>query len=78
MQGKPVLEKMGSGGQTPLILIVEDEFLLAMELEGVVQASGWDVLGPATSIGELMRLLDSDTPNAALLDYNLGVTPSPL
>ena len=66
---------VSSDGRPPLILIVEDEFLLAMELEAVVRASGWDVLGPADSISEAMRLLDSDTPNAALLDYNLGGQP---
>ena len=66
---------VGSNGRPPLILIVEDEFLLALELEAVIEASGWDVLGPAASISEAMRFLDSDTPNAALLDYNLGGHP---
>jgi DNA-binding response OmpR family regulator len=75
MQGSQVLAKVGSGGRPPSILIVEDEFLVAMELASVVQGGGWNVLGPASSVGEAMLLLDRETPDAALLDYNLRGQP---
>lgn len=58
-----------------LILVVEDEFLIAMELLSLFQASGWRVLGPAASVSEAMHLLDAQVPNAALLDYNLKGEP---
>lgn len=60
------------------ILIVEDEFLIAMDLQLLLEAHGWQVVGPAPSVGEALRLLEASLPSAALLDVNLGdefVTP---
>jgi DNA-binding LytR/AlgR family response regulator len=53
------------------ILIVEDEFLLAMELELLVLRRGCLVLGPASSVAHALALIDGDRPDAALLDVNL-------
>ncbi|WP_200841286.1 response regulator [Geminicoccus flavidas] len=62
-----------------LVLVVEDEFLLAMELEAIILAQGWRVLGPATSVAEALDLLDSQLPDVAVLDVNLhGVMVTPV
>jgi DNA-binding NtrC family response regulator len=53
------------------ILIVEDEFLLAMELELLVRRRGCLVLGPASSVEHALALIDGEPPDAALLDVNL-------
>jgi DNA-binding LytR/AlgR family response regulator len=55
------------------ILIVEDEFLLAMELELLLQERGSVVLGPVSSVDRALALLDSEPPppDVALLDVNL-------
>ena len=53
------------------ILIVEDEFLLAMELETLLQRGGCTVLGPASSVGQALAVLDGEQPELALLDVNL-------
>jgi two-component SAPR family response regulator len=53
------------------ILIVEDEFLLAMELEMLLQQRGCMVLGPVSSIGQALTMLDGEQPDIALLDVNL-------
>jgi two-component SAPR family response regulator len=53
------------------ILIVEDEFLLAMDLEMMLQQRGCMVLGPVPSVGHALRLLDHEQPDVALLDVNL-------
>jgi two-component SAPR family response regulator len=53
------------------ILIVEDEFLLAMELEMLLHQRGCVVLGPVSSVGHALALLDGEPPDAALLDVNL-------
>jgi DNA-binding LytR/AlgR family response regulator len=53
------------------ILIVEDEFLLAMELEMLVQQRGCMVLGPVSSVGQALSVLDGEQPDVALLDVNL-------
>jgi DNA-binding response OmpR family regulator len=59
-------------------LVVEDEFLLALDLKLVLGQHGWRVLGPATTVAEALRLLAGETPDVALLDVNLRgemVTP---
>jgi DNA-binding LytR/AlgR family response regulator len=53
------------------ILIVEDEFLLAMELEMLLQQRGCMVLGPVSSVGQALAVLDGEQPQIALLDVNL-------
>ena len=55
------------------ILVVEDEYLLADDLRREIEAAGADVLGPAATIAEALRLLDGPSPpDAAVLDVNLG------
>lgn len=61
-------------GEARLVLVVEDEFLIAMELE----EGGFRVLGPASTVTAALRLLDQQRPDAAVLDMNLRnelVTP---
>ncbi len=61
-----------------LVLVVEDEFLIAMDLALLLQEHGWRVLGPAATVAEALRLLQGGTPDVALLDLNLRgelVTP---
>ena len=53
------------------ILVVEDEFLLAMELETLLQRRGCTVLGPVPSVGQALAMLDGAPPDVALLDINL-------
>ena len=60
------------------LLIVEDELLIALELQSIVEQLGGTVVGPAGSVGGALQLLSDTTPNAALLDVTLRegrVTP---
>jgi DNA-binding NtrC family response regulator len=60
------------------LLIVEDELLIALELQHIVEQLGGTVVGPAGSLEGALQLLSDATPNAALLDVNLRegrVTP---
>jgi two-component system, response regulator PdtaR len=60
------------------VLIVEDDFLLGMELERVMSQHGWRVIGPATTTAQALRLLNAERPDAAVLDVLLQdglVTP---
>jgi two-component SAPR family response regulator len=60
------------------ILLVEDEFLIALDLQILLYRLGCDVLGPVGSVAEALVLLRHDRPDAALLDINLRdglVTP---
>jgi two-component SAPR family response regulator len=60
------------------LLIVEDELLIALELQHIVEQLGGTVVGPAGSVERALQLLSDITPDAALLDANLRgnrVTP---
>lgn len=59
----------------PLVLVVEDEFLLALDLEHLLRQHGFRVLGPAATVAEALRLLTGATPDVALLDVNLRGEP---
>ena len=54
------------------VLIVEDEFLIAMDLKSIVENEGWRVLGPAASVREALRLLERETPSVAVLDVSVA------
>jgi two-component sensor histidine kinase len=54
------------------VLVVEDEALVALELETVIQDAGYEVLGPVGSVAGARDLLACQTCDAAILDINLG------
>jgi DNA-binding NtrC family response regulator len=53
------------------ILIAEDEGLIAVELESTLQSFGCEVVGPVSSVEDVMRHVDQNRPDGALLDVNL-------
>ena len=60
------------------VLVVEDEFLIAMDLQVLLERHGWRVMGPVATVQGALRLLEDELPSVALLDVNLGnqlVTP---
>jgi CheY-like chemotaxis protein len=59
-----------SGGAS--VLVVEDEALIAMDLQALLEEAGYRVLGPANSTAAAMALLAGHDPDIALLDVNLG------
>ena len=61
-------------GGSLLVLVVEDEALLALDLELTILRHGWRVLGPAGTVEEALELLKVETPDVALLDVNLRGT----
>ncbi len=73
-------EEPGSGGESrrsalrgKRILLVEDEAMLAFELQYVLEESGADVLGPALTFAEAQAMLDSHLEiDGAVLDVNLA------
>lgn len=58
------------------VIIVEDEALLAMELESLVEDSGNVVVGWATSFDEAKALIDANTADLAFVDLNLADGPT--
>jgi DNA-binding response OmpR family regulator len=62
----------------PLVLVVEDEALIALDLELLLGRHGWRVLGPAATVAQALRLLEGggEVPAVALLDANLRGEPA--
>jgi len=54
------------------ILIVEDETLIAMDLESLLGDAGYRILGPVSSVDAALAVLEREQPDLALLDVNLG------
>jgi len=58
------------------ILIVEDEILIALELESLLQDLGHEVVGMAASFNEALALGKSCTPDLAFVDIQLTDGPT--
>lgn len=54
------------------ILIVEDEIVVAMDLVSIIRDAGAEVVGPAMSVREALRLIESHHITAAVVDVKLG------
>ncbi|WP_245892676.1 response regulator [Novosphingobium guangzhouense] len=54
------------------ILIVEDELLLAMDIEAIVEDSGHKVVGEAASLKDVQDLPDATNPHLAFVDVHLA------
>lgn len=54
------------------VLIIEDDPLLAMDLEDTLQAAGFEVQGSAASVEQGLLAIDRSPPEVATLDYHLG------
>lgn len=53
------------------LLLVEDELLIALDLQRIVEQLGSTVVGPVGSIRGALQILSNTRPDAALLDVNL-------
>ena len=58
----------------PLVLLVEDELLIATSLEIILEAHDYRILGPVATVEEAQALLQNERPDMALLDYRLART----
>ena len=61
------------------VLVVEDEFLIATDIEKMLGDFGIEVVGPASSLQAALYLARTEDLDGAVLDVNLGdgsfVTP---
>lgn len=58
-------------GPSPTLLIVEDEFMIANDLELMLQKAGYNVVGMADSVSEAMARVEEQAPDIVLLDIFL-------
>ena len=54
--------------ERPKILVVEDEFIIALDLSETVQDLGYDLEGPFEANEEAFEAIEVDMPDAAILD----------
>jgi PAS domain S-box-containing protein len=57
------------------VLVVEDEPLIALEVETELVEAGAEVVGPAGSVEAALALIESESLDAVLLDANLAGRP---
>jgi CheY-like chemotaxis protein len=55
-----------------LVLVVEDEPIVAMMIEDLLDDLGARTVGPAFSIAEAISLIETSAIDAAILDVNVG------
>ena len=54
------------------ILVVEDEALLALDLQQLLDQHGASVVGPALSVSQALEVISENHIDCALLDVKLG------
>jgi CheY-like chemotaxis protein len=54
------------------ILVVEDQAFLALSMGDLVGSLGYRAVGPATTLAQALKLLDTASIDGALLDRDLG------
>ncbi|MBB4571293.1 response regulator [Rhizobium leucaenae] len=65
--------KQVAGAEKPTrILIVEDEYLIALEIEHRLRDAGFEVTGIAVTADEAISKAESDRPDLAIMDIRLA------
>lgn len=59
----------------PLVMVVEDSAVVALDLELTLRDAGYRVLGPAPSLARGLDLLLTARPDFAVLDFDLAGEP---
>lgn len=57
------------------ILVVEDEFLIALDIAGVLEQAGIAVIGPFGHVADALRAVEQEEVHGALLDAHLAGEP---
>jgi ActR/RegA family two-component response regulator len=60
----------------PLIMVVEDDLLVASTLEIALELKDYRILGPVETVEEALKLLETQSPDVALIDYRLATSTS--
>jgi len=58
--------------QGKTVLVVEDDFIVAFDMQTLLEEHGAQVLGPASTLDEARAALARSTPQLAVLDVNLN------
>jgi FixJ family two-component response regulator len=61
-----------AGRHVPRVLIMEDEFIVALDLSDMTQDLGFQVEGPFATLAEGSRAIEDIRPDCAILDVQLA------
>ncbi len=56
----------------PRILLLEDEWLIALDLQETLEGAGYTIVGPAPSVQKALAFIESEQIEAALIDVHVG------
>ena len=62
----------GPGAAGPRVLIVDDEWLISVQLEQMLTAAGFDVVGTAADAASAVALAGRERPDLVLMDIRLA------
>lgn len=65
------VETIRADGRKPSVLIVEDDVIVAIDLELAFEDAGFEIIGPAAREDEALELIERHRPDFAALDWNL-------
>jgi DNA-binding NtrC family response regulator len=54
------------------ILVVEDDFLISLEVSAILSNAGARIVGPARTVDAALRLIESEIISAAILDVRIS------
>jgi ActR/RegA family two-component response regulator len=54
------------------VLVVEDDYLVAMDIARALERAGAEVIGPVPAVDAALGALKQTVPDGAILDINLG------
>lgn len=53
------------------LLVVEDDYMIAMDVVDILEACGADIIGPVATVHDALKLIRAERIDAASLDINL-------
>ena len=62
---------MGSAGDEPKVLIVEDEAIISLDIKRLLSTAGYGVTAVAATSEQAIRSVESTTPDLVLMDIHL-------
>jgi DNA-binding response OmpR family regulator len=66
-----MFSKPTSAAPTFKVLVVEDEFTIAMDLRRILRSANYEVVGPVGTVASALVLIRKQLPDACILDYGL-------
>jgi PAS domain S-box-containing protein len=62
---------MGSAGDEPKVLVVEDEAIISLDIKRLLSTAGYGVAAVAATAEQAIRLVESTAPDLVLMDIHL-------